>query len=174
MMETSETGGGLSVLDAAAFVTGAAVASVHIRGAIREGLSGPGWVLVWGTFTLIALTAAGPFVFLVRRYVRRLAGYPGVGDRLWAWLGLPWIVTAVLQSAAPGGVPQRNDLAALVLGAGIGVVSLIALATLWGTWITVAPEQAERVAAGPWTNRLGIALAVAWPVQCGLAMVVIG
>ena len=53
-----------------AVVTGAAVASVHIRAIMRDNLSTFGWVLVWATFTWIAITAAGPFVFLVRRFIR--------------------------------------------------------------------------------------------------------
>ena len=99
-------GGGFSVLDGAAIVTGAAVASIQIRGVIRDNLTAPGWVLIWGTFAWVALTATGPFLFLVRRFLRRLAGYPKVGDALWAVLGIPWLLTAVLRSATPA--TERN------------------------------------------------------------------
>src|SRR5207249_1319831 len=82
---------GFTLLDGAALVTGAAVASVHIREAIADGhLLGPGWALAWLSFAGIALTAAGPFVFLLRRLGRRPPGYPRIGDRLWALLGGPW------------------------------------------------------------------------------------
>src|ERR687894_3124113 len=85
MGEPSGKGGGFTLLDGAALVTGAAVASVHIREAIADGhLLGPGWALAWMTFAGIALTASGPFVFLLRRLGRRPMGYPRIGDRLWA------------------------------------------------------------------------------------------
>src|SRR5436309_524433 len=63
VIQRSEPGGGFSVLDGAAIVTGAAVASIHIRRVIRDDLAAPGWVLIWGTFAWVALTAAGPFLF---------------------------------------------------------------------------------------------------------------
>src|SRR4051812_39350763 len=96
-----ESGGGFSVLDGASIVTGAAVASIHIRGVIRGDLAAPGWALIWGTFAGVSLTAAGPFLFLARRFLRRLPDYPGVGDALWALLGLPWLVAALIRSASP-------------------------------------------------------------------------
>src|SRR4051794_38293304 len=119
MRDQADSGGGFSVLDGVALVTGAAVASVHIRGVIRvtdhPGIDGFGWVLVWGTFAWVAVTAAGPFVFLVRRFARRISDYPKVGDQLWAVLGLPWLSTAVLNSTMPLGEPTRNDLLAATL-----------------------------------------------------------
>jgi len=44
---------------------------------------------------------------------------------------------------------------------------------VWNTWVIVPPEQAARVEASPWTNRVGLILAIAWPIQCGLGMVVL-
>ena len=32
----------------------------------------------------------------------------------------------------------------------------------------VPPEEAARTAATPWTNRVGLILSVAWPIQCGV------
>ena len=66
------------------------------------------------------MTAAGPFLYLARRFVRRLPNYPKIGDRLWACLGLPWLVTALLQSATPGTEPRHNPLfsATLIVGSG--------------------------------------------------------
>src|SRR4051794_13767557 len=88
--------GGVTVLDGGALVVGAAVASIHIRAALRDEdrLDGLGWALLWLTLAGVALTAAGPFVFLVRRYGRRPTGYPRTGDWLWLALGLPWILAA--------------------------------------------------------------------------------
>jgi hypothetical protein len=168
--------GGFTVLDGAALVAGAAVASVHIRGVINKNeLIGPGWVLIWGSFLWIALTAAGPFLYVVRRHVRRSPGFPGVGDRLWALLGLPWLLTTALQGvpAAAGGATP-SPLLATGLSLGVGGAALVAVAVVWATWVVVPLEQAARTFSGPWTNRLGMLLAIAWPVQCGLGMVVIG
>ena len=45
------------MLDGAAIVTGAAVASIHVRGLIRDDATAPGWLLIWGTFAWVGLTA---------------------------------------------------------------------------------------------------------------------
>jgi hypothetical protein len=166
-------GGGLTLVDGAALVTGAAVASVHIRGAVPIGLPGAGWVLVWLTFAGVAVTAAGPFVFLGRRFGRRTPGYPRVGDLLWALLGLPWLLTGVVRTASPG-VPRRDDLVATGLSFGLGIASLVSLAVVWSTWVLVPPDQVKREVPTPWTNRMGLILAVAWPLQCGFGLVVVG
>jgi hypothetical protein len=174
MTERPDAGEGFSVLDGLASVMGAAVASVHMRGLIRDGLSAFGWVLVWWTFTWVAITATGPFLFVVRRFARRLADYPKVGDKLWAILGLPWISTAFLRSAAHGRGPQHDELFAMSLSLGLAFVSLIAMIVVWRTWVMVPPDRAARTAATPWTNRVGLVLSVAWPVQCGMGLVVAG
>jgi hypothetical protein len=173
MMDRAETGNGFSVLDGIALVTGAAVASVHFRSVIREGLTAFGWVLIWGTFTWVAVTASGPFLFLVHRFARRSADYPKIGDGLWALLGLPWLLTAVLRSAGPGREPPRDDLFATALSTSLAVASLISLAVVWRTWVMVPPERAAQTAATPWTNRVGLIVAIAWPIQCGIGMVVV-
>jgi hypothetical protein len=168
-----EPGGGFSVLDGAAIVTGAAVASIHLRGILHDDLAAPGWALIWGTFAWVALTAAGPFLFLVRRFLRRLPDYPKVGDALWAVLGLPWLLTALIRSAAPGHEPRRDGLFALVLSVALAVASLIVLVVIWKRWVLVSPEEAARTASAPWTNRVGLILSVAWPIQCGVGLVLI-
>ncbi|HEX8199128.1 MAG TPA: hypothetical protein VF590_01480 [Isosphaeraceae bacterium] len=167
---------GVTLLDGAALVTGAAVASVHIRQAIADGhLLGPGWALAWLTFAGVALTASGPFVFLLRRLGRRPAGYPRIGDRLWLLLGLPWVLTAPLPGSPPSeATPRGADLYAFSLTLGLGAVCLVALAVIWHTWVMVAPEVLARAEPSPWTDRVGRVLAVAWPLQCGFGLVVIG
>jgi hypothetical protein len=167
---------GFTLLDGAALVTGAAVASVHIRQAIADGhLLGPGWALAWLTFAGVALTASGPFVFLLRRLGRRPAGYPRIGDRLWMGLGLPWVLTALIPSTPPADATRRGaEFYAFSLILGIGVASLVALAVVWHTWVMVAPEVLARAEPAPWTDRVGRVLAVAWPLQCGFGLVVIG
>jgi hypothetical protein len=169
--EPDDSGSGFSVLDGVALVTGAAVAAVHIRDVIRAGLNPLGWALIWGTFAWVALTAAGPFVYLFRRFARRLPDYPRVGDALWAILGLPWLATAVLKSADLGGEPPRIEWS---LAVGLAIASMIALAVVWRKWVMVPPEQARRAAAPPWTNRLGLILSIAWPIQCGAGFLVLG
>jgi hypothetical protein len=168
-------GGGVSVLDGVALVAGAAVAAVHIRGILSDDIFGPGWVIVLGTFIWVSVTAAGPFLFLVRKYARALDEYPRVGDWLWALLGLPWLLTALIQTtpaqAVPG--PQPHPAAATLLTVGLWATSLIALAVVWMTWVVVTPKEASRTFSPPWTNRVGLLLSIAWPIQCGLGLVVI-
>jgi hypothetical protein len=172
-MEESQPGSDINVLDGLALVMGSAIASVHILGIIRNGLSGAGWLLVWVTFIWVAVTASGPFMFLARRYLRHLPGYPRTGDMLWALLGVPWLMTAVIQSALPGQEPGQNPLFAGTLSVGLALACIIALGVVWRTWVMVASEQAARLEGGPWTSRVGLILAIAWPIQCGLGMVVL-
>jgi hypothetical protein len=174
MRRSEAASGGFGVLDGGALVTGAAVASIHIRAVIgsSDHLAPPGWLLIWGTFAWVALTAAGPFLFLVRRFLRRLPDYPNVGDALWAALGLPWIVTAAIRSAVPRGAHVTDDLFALVLSTLLALACLTALVVIWKRWVLVSPEEAARTAAAPWTNRIGLILSVAWPIQCGVGLVI--
>jgi hypothetical protein len=167
-------GGGFSVLDGAALVAGAAVASVHIRGVLRGEPAGPGGVLLLGTFAWVSLTAAGPFLYLVRRYARDQPGYPKVGDRLWGVLGLPWLLTAGFQAVPAAASPSSHVLLATGLSIGLAVVSLVCLSVVWMTWVVATPERASETFSAPWTNRVGLFLAIAWPVQCAAGMVVIG
>jgi hypothetical protein len=173
MIARDESQGGFSVLDGAALVSGAAVASVHIRGTVAENFTQPGSVLIWGCFAWIAVTASGPFLLPVRLYARRLPDYPKVGDRLWALIGLPWVLTALIRPAATSGVGHRQDLYAIALSVGLGVVSMVAIVVVWGTWVMVSPQEAARTSSAPWTNRVGLVLAVAWPIQCGIGLVMI-
>jgi len=172
-MNQIDTGSGFSVLDGAALVMGSAIASIHTLRVMRSDLSGAGWVMIGIAFTWLAATAAGPFLYLARRFVRRLPDYPKVGDRLWALLGIPWLATALVQSALPGSEPRQSPLFTTTLGVGLATTCLIVLGIVWNTWVMVPPEQAARVEASPWTNRVGLVLAIAWPIQCGLGMVIL-
>ena len=164
---------GFSLLDGVALVSGAAVAAVHVRSVVPAELSTFGMAAIWGIFSWIALSSAGPFIFIVRRFLRRAPEYPKVGDALWALIGLPWLLSAVVRSAAGETRPPRNDAVAWGLCIGLAVVSVVSLGVVWRTWVTVSPEQAARAASRPWTNRIGLLLAVAWPVQCGLGLVML-
>ncbi len=173
-MEHVDTGEGFSVLDGGALVMGSAIASVHILRVMRADLSGARWIMVAVAFTWIAITAAGSFLFLARRFIRKLANYPKIGDWLWAMLGLPWLATAILQSATPGSEPRSSPLFSMTLSVGLAIVCMIALGVVWGNWVLVPPGQAARMEEAPWTNRVGLILSIAWPIQCGLAMIVLG
>jgi hypothetical protein len=120
-MERVDTGGGFSVLDGAALVMGSAIASIHTLRVMRSDLTGAGWIMIGITFTWVAVTATGPFLYLARRFARRLANYPKIGDRLWALLGIPWLATAVVQSVAPGSDPRHNSLFTTILSLGLGL-----------------------------------------------------
>jgi hypothetical protein len=172
-MERIDLGDGLSVLDGGALVMGSAIASVHILRAMRTDLSGAGWLMMAVTFTWVAITAAGPFVYLARRFVRRLSHYPKTGDRLWAILGVPWLASAILQSAAPSTESRPNTFFTMTLSVGLGIACMIALAVIWNTWVIVSPAQAARIEAAPWTNRVGLVLSIFWPIQWGVALIVL-
>ena len=76
-MEQVDAGDGFSVLDGAALVMGSAIASIHILGVRRWDVSVTGWIMVAITFGWVGLTAAGPFIYVARRFARRLPHYPG-------------------------------------------------------------------------------------------------
>jgi hypothetical protein len=111
-------------------------------------------------------------VFLGRRFGRRTAGYPRIGDLLWALWGLPWILTALLRTASPGSDPHRSELVGLGLTIGLGVAGTVALSVVWTKWVLLPPEQVRRAEPTPWTNRVGLVLSVAWPLQCAFGLLV--
>ncbi len=169
MAERLRIGTGLTLLDGAALVIGAAVASVHLRGSAGEGLIQGGWVLFWITFAGVALTAAGPFLYLARRFGRHPEGYPGLGDRLWAVLGAPWVLTSALRACPE---MDRLDLYTPALSLGIGLASLTTLVVVWKHWVAGPPKASDDDTSRAWTDRLGLVLSVAWPLQCGFGLVV--
>jgi hypothetical protein len=172
-MERNVPGSGFSVLDGVAMVMGSAIGSIHTLRVMRGDLTGAGWAMLWLTFAGVAITATGPFLYLARRFARHLVEYPKIGDRLWAMLGVPWLVTAVIQSATAGSETRQDSLFTLTLSVGLGMVCLMAMGVVWATWVVVSPEKAARVEVAPWTNRVGLILAIAWPIQCGLGLVVL-
>lgn len=170
----SDAGDRLSLRDVAAFVAGTAVAAVHVRGVTEGGPLGPGWPLVWAAFAGLAVTAAGPFVYAGRRWSGGPMTCAGVGERLWGILGLPWLAAAVFQNGPVARNAAADGRLAAVVCAGVGLTSLIALVVTMATWVLVSPERASETFRRPWTNRVGLVLAIAWPVQCGLGLMVIG
>lgn len=176
--------GGFSVLDGGALVVGSTLASIHLRHLVEErSLSAFGWGLVWVTFTGIALTATGPFLLLVRRYLRRIPGYPRVGDWLWALLGAPWLISAMLRGTYAaqrgGGLVSPLDsrvegIYMLALWSSQALACLIVLIVVWKTWVLASPAELKARDPVLWTDRVGLALAVAWPLQCGFSLVAVG
>ncbi len=169
--EGGSSGNGATLLDLAAGVGGVAVAASLVRtgllGAEAEGLAGRAfwfWTLAW-----IGLTSAGPWVFLARRFARRPPGYPAAGDRLWAILGLPWSLAAllrVIEGTTGGGEVASSSL----LVAGVALGSLMAAGEAWSrSWGETDEPTRER----PWTERIGLGLAVAFPIQWGLVLTVL-
>ena len=162
---------GFTVLDGAAMVFAAASASLHMRGAARD-VHGIGWLLVWLTFAGIAITSGGTFVYLFRRFGRRPSGYPRIGDKLWALLGLPWIMASPFRS--PSRIDAGLDFYGFLLTLTVGVGCLVVLSALWKTFVMTRPETAENTSFSPlWSDRLGMALAIAWPLQCGFLLIVL-
>ncbi len=170
-------GGGFTVLDGVALVAGAAVASVHIRSAVPQ-FDGLGdWAWAWCLFAWLSLTAAGPYVFLVRRFFTRPAGYPRLGDRLWAISGLPWLLAAMVRTFEPPSdvVAGRLDPAYIgCLSIGLTLVAMVAVPVLAAKFLLVNPSKPKVPEPSPWTHRLGLALTVAWPIQCGVGLIVMG
>lgn len=177
MTDRADPGGGFTVLDGVALVTGAAVASVHLRSAVNgfDDLMDFAWASA--LFTWLSLTAAGPFVFLVRRFFTRPAGYPRLGDRLWALSGFPWLIAAAVKTGEPAseGLAGRVDPAYVgCLGIGLTIVALVAVPVLASRFLLGDPSRPRVPEPTPWTHRFGLALTVAWPLQCGMGLVVMG
>jgi hypothetical protein len=175
--ESPAPGGGITMLDAAALVTGAAVASVHFREFDEEmaGISAAGWALVVPAYAWLAVTAAGPFVYLVRRFGRRVAGYPGPDDRTWLGLGLPWAVAGLIRSGSGDLADGARTAYAWLLMIALALAAAPALVRTWRSLPRIEPtDPAPPPASGPttWTARIGRALAVAWPIQIGLGLAV--
>ncbi len=175
MSDRAEARGGFTVLDGVALVMGAAVAAVHVKSAVPDP-TGPGdWSWFSALFTWLWLTAAGPFLYLVRRFGTRPPGYPRLGDRLWALAGLPWCVAALIRTGdvGPEGLPGRLDapyVACLTIG--LALAMLIIVPTLAARYLLTAPDGPKPPEPAPWTHRLGLALTIAWPIQCGVGLVV--
>lgn len=177
MADRGESGGGFTVLDGVALVTGSAVASVHVRASVPE-FDGPGdWAWAWCLFAWLTLTSAGPYVFLVRRFFTKPVGYPKLGDKLWALAGLPWLLAAMVRSGEPTGDAINGQLDPAYVGClciGLALSTLIGVPLLAARYLLVAPGDSKPISSTTWTDRIGLFLTVGWPIQCAVGMVVIG
>ncbi len=178
--ERAESGNGFTVLDGAGMVIGAAVAAVHLRQSVPETLAGPGWALLWLTFAGVAITATGPPISFLRYLRERPSGKTWLGDRLWTLLGAPWVLMALVRAASSEGLSENVqvdllELYTLGLSIGIGSASILTLGIVWSTWVMVPPGRInEPEEPTPWTHKVGLTLAVAWPLQCGFGLIVLG
>ena len=163
---------GFTVIDGVALVLGSAIASLHLRGDVGESLQdGLGWPIFWATFAGIAMTAAGPFVYLARRYGGRLDRGTRTWERLWAIQGVPWAIGAGVRSFGRGSGPGDLDLYALTIALGVGLAAIVTLLVVWNDVLaSTAPRPGEPTS---WTSKVGLVLAVSWPLQCGFGLVVI-
>jgi hypothetical protein len=164
---------GVTLLDSLGLVAGAALASVHLRSPSGELTDQGLGVLLWATLAGIALSAAGPLVFLARRFVRRIPDYPRRGDVLWLVLGAPWVLTAPLRM---GGAAGRRDAARIdlydpALIVALGAACLATLFLIWDAWGKPSPDGGRAESFPPWTEAVGWCLAVGWPLQCGFGLV---
>src|SRR5205085_1405954 len=82
--------------------------------------------------------------------------------------------TALIQTSGPGAGTRRGDLYVGGLSLGLGIACLIALVIVWKTWVIVPAERLARAAPSPWTHKVGLVLAVLWPLQCGFGLAVSG
>ena len=176
MTDRVDQGNGFTVLDGLALVTGSAVASVHVRSAVDGFDELSDWIFAWCLFTWLSTTSAGPFLFLVRRFFSRPAHYPRLGDRLWALAGLPWLLAALVRTGEPTGAASvgRLDPAYVgCLGIGLFLATLVGLPLLAARYLPIDPRRLELRPPATWTERIGLFLTVAWPIQCAVGLVVV-
>ncbi|WP_435010102.1 hypothetical protein P12x_001329 [Tundrisphaera lichenicola] len=177
MSDRAGADGGFTVLDGAALVTGAAVALVHLRSSVLE--FDDLWDWAWGSalFCWLAITSAGPFSYLVRKFFSKPPGFPRLGDHLWALAGTPWLLAAIVRTGKPESnrLTGRVDLAYVwILTFGLTVVVLVAVMVIARKCLQADPARRVVDEPTPWTDRLGFLLTVAWPIQCGAGLVLVG
>jgi hypothetical protein len=148
-----------------AAMTGVAIAAFNLRAAITDNRDS-GEMIFFALVGLgIALTAAGPTMWFLGQRPRIAA--ERMGPMLWAILGAPWwIATLDLSLELPG----HLSLYQLIVGPMIWVINVLALVALILGWSATVVRNTGRPVS--WSQGIGMALAVAWPVQIGLGLVV--
>lgn len=164
---------GFTVLDGVAVVIAAAIASLHLRTPMLRAF-GAGWGLLWLTFAGVGISAAGPVVLVMRLYGRRPKGYPRLGDKLWAMLGSPWILTAFLRPTRSASEFATISFYGTMLTISVGLASLFVQVIMWKVWV-LKPPGMRNLGKSPstWTERLGMAISVASPLQIAFLLIVL-
>ncbi|MDG3003944.1 hypothetical protein [Paludisphaera mucosa] len=160
----------LTVLDVVALVIGAAVALMHLRPVVEPGFSAAGLFVGLPVFLWLAATASGPCLAVARRFGPRKPLGSRLGEGLWTILGTPWLLSAAARSMR-GGSEGAGKVDSWILTVGLAMASCWAAASVYHHWIEASPEDAAQVAGGSWSNRVGMILAIAWPIQGGLALI---
>ena len=167
-----------NMLDACSMVLGAAIAGVHVRQTHPESHGLPGWILLAAMFSLVAVTASGPFLYVSKRFLGRPSGkYPLIGDRLWVLWGAPWVISALIESAwTPSQLSAGRPDPVYVgtLGLGLFLTTMVAVPILAARYFWGDPEATRWGTRVPWSQRVGLALSATWPIQCGVGLVLMG
>lgn len=172
-----EAGGGFTVLDGVAVIIGSAVALVHIRSAVPQFDGAGDWAWACALFTWLSVTSAGPFLYLVRRFFSKPEGYPRLGDRLWALAGSPWWLAAIVRSGESEGVAATGRLDPAYVGClsiGLAASAMVTVVVLAARYLLGDPARLKPSPSVSWTDRIGLFLSVAWPIQCGVGLMVMG
>ncbi len=177
-MGGKEISRGFTMLDVAAVILGAAIASIHVRLAVPAPHGKATWFFGVALFLWLSLTATGPFLYLSRRLIPRTGvPWPLVGDRLWVLWGCPWVISAVVESAINPRASATGQLEPIYvgsLGLGLFLATTIALPVLAARYLWGEPGGVGRAAGANWTQWVGLGLSATWPIQCGVGLVLMG
>ncbi|MDX2038602.1 MAG: hypothetical protein SFX72_18285 [Isosphaeraceae bacterium] len=163
------TSPGWNLLDALGFVAGAAVASVHVkdRAVFADELSPPFLVILFLGFILVAVTAAGPFLFCLRRFGNRRPAFASETELAWVALGLPWTLMAIWRSLPSGELlEQARDRSDVFLQVGLLLASAHAARIFLRRLLAAESKQADPVdASRSVAERISIGLVDTCPLQ---------
>ena len=146
---------------------GAAIASVHVLGIRRVRPLRSGWIMMSHRILLDRHNRCRPISLPGTQIHQTIAA---ISQDRRSFVGAAGAPMACVRNSSVGYSWHRTKTQSSVLDnfdLGARIVCLIALIVVWGTWVMVPPEEVAQVEAAPWTNRLGLILSIAWPIQCG-------
>lgn len=167
-----------SLLHIVAIVTGAAVASMHLkdRAVFGDELNEFGVALLIVVFLFLAVAATGPFLYGIHRLVYRKPDALFSGESAWLVLGLPWLITALWRSVFDSGISTTaGQRWLLFLWVMLGASCLYAAVVAVIRFRRTAPGtegQKGKMAPGLLSliDTIGGTLALLWPFQFLVAM----
>lgn len=166
---------GVRVVDLLALVIACAVGAMHTRTVIPENQVGDYWIMSSIMILGISLTACGPLLCLCDRLLGQTPRPDGRGSRIgeWIWivLGLPWLISAAVRVAVPSTTSELSEFASMALFVGLGIACLTTQILIWVAWENRYSEKPWEETW--WRGRFGLVLAVAWPVQWALGLMVL-